>query len=84
MARTRSDAELFGAYFDLADEIDESLRAGADQATPSKGLDPLVVADMNPDFVAIAEQAAAKFGLPWFPVLHIAEDYALDHPELRI
>jgi len=72
----------FTAYFDVADEIANSLWLGLPQTQPSHGTEPLTLADLDPHFTDQARDAADELHLPWPPVLAIAEEFALDHPEV--
>lgn len=62
-----SIVDAFSAYFDVADELDGGL----------------TLADLDRDFVADANSAATRLGLPWPPNLADAEEHALRHPEHR-
>lgn len=73
----------FWDYFNLADEIYESLRKGVSQSKPTQGLEPLTLADMDERMVFAVARFAATHEFPWPPYLPFAEEYVLDHPELR-
>lgn len=73
----------FYDYFNVADEIYESLRAGADQAVPTEGIEPLTLADLDPKFVKSANDAAAKHNLPWPAHLPTAEEFLLRNPGVQ-
>ena len=68
-----SDNQRFSAYFQLADEIDESLTAGADQSKPTEGREPLTLADFDASFVEEACDWADEHDMPWPPLLAAAE-----------
>ena len=61
---------LFTQYFDLADEL-----YGQRDRTDLSEFDSQMIAE--------ARQAADQLDLEWPPYLPVAEDYALDHPEIR-
>lgn len=70
-------AHLFESYFGAADEIYEPQGGGPHTFT-------LTLNDLDKRYVAEAREAASRLALPWPPHLPTAEDYLLDHPELRI
>jgi hypothetical protein len=72
----------FVDYFNIADEIDESLRARADQTKPTTGVEPLTLADLDERDVHHARLAADELNLPWPPHLTTAEELLLRRPEL--
>lgn len=76
---SREEGNLLRAYFDVADEIYESLRARKPQGVPSTGLEPLTLADLDGRSVSDARKAATTFGLAWPPYLPDAEEFFLDH-----
>lgn len=61
----------FHSYFNAADEVYD--------ATPIR----LTVDDLDPSLIRSARRAADSLGLPWPPSLVAAEEYLLDHPEVR-
>jgi hypothetical protein len=74
--------ESFRIYFDVADEIYESLSQGAPQEIPTpweiSDMGPLRVADLMDEYVAEAHKAAEHYGLPWPPHMPTAEELMLD------
>jgi len=75
---TPAERENFEAYFNVADEIYESLERGLDQTQESKGSQPLTLADLDEKYVEQARNVATLVQLPWPPWLPAAEEYALD------
>jgi len=73
----------FTAYFDVADEIADSLELGLPQTQPTHSGAALTLADLDSFFTDQARDAADELHLPWPPVLAVAEEYALEHPEVR-
>lgn len=61
--------ESFWAYFNVADE--------------TYGDDGLTLEDLDRKMVEKARYVSQITTLPWPPYLPEAEEYALDHPELR-
>lgn len=72
-------ALVFESYFGCADEIYDD-----GWGRMPGGNDPLTLDDLDKRFVAEAREAASRLALPWPPHLPTAEEYLLDHPELRI
>lgn len=69
----------FWTYFNVADEIYDSLTKGLDQRFVANLDQPLTLADLDIKAVAAAQLAANDLELPWPPYLPAAEEYALDH-----
>ncbi len=74
-----STPQQFWDYFNVADEIYESLTARTPQDQPSQGLNPLTLADLDLSFYSGAKAAAEELNLPWPPHLPTAEEYLNDH-----
>lgn len=68
----------FESYFDVADEIYESVTARADQTQESPLDGPLTLADLDPAVIREARDYADGAGLPWPPYLPAAEEAYLD------
>jgi hypothetical protein len=75
----------FQTYFNVADEIYETLRKKMDQTKSGFSIweAGLTLADLDKGFVKGAKRWADEHGAPWPPYLPWAEEYALDHRELR-
>jgi hypothetical protein len=73
----------FAAYFNVADEIFESISRRLDQSKPTPFGWGLTLADLDTRYVEAARRASSDLDLPWPPYLPAAEEYALDHPEAR-
>jgi hypothetical protein len=82
---TEEEKHLFETYFNVADEIYESLARSPRHPLDdgSSALPPLTLADLDNRWVQQARLAAEKFGLSWPPYLPEAEEFSLDHKELR-
>lgn len=76
---TEKGKSVFWDYFNVADEIYESI-SGPPVTHPFPAL---TLEDLDQDFVARAREAADAFGLSWPPYLPEAEEFALDHPEVN-
>lgn len=74
---------LFWDYFNVADEVWESVTRRMDQSQSGGGTMtdewPLTLADLDDRFVARAKEASQLFGFSWPPYLPEAEEYLLDH-----
>lgn len=72
-------SDNFEAYFNVADEIEQTLLRGLpqDQETTEPG-GGLTLADLDPEWVAQAKQFADERNFPWPPVLWVAEEESND------
>jgi hypothetical protein len=66
----------FEVYFNVADEIYESICIGKDQSKTGWDVEPcaLTLDDLDKKHVAKARKAATEFDLPWPPYLPAAEE----------